>query len=664
MEPNSSDNHTLPVEEVRRLEALESVGIMDTPPDDRFDRLARIAKHCFDVPIVLITFISEERQWFKSHLGISESEGPRAASFCTHTIEEDRILYIPDATKDPQFLDNPMVSGEFHLRFYAGAPIRTPDGYRIGTLCLVDTKPKTLSAEDFNTFREIADCVEHELAQSDMAAINAAHQASRMGAILDTAADAIFTFDDMGNIRTVNSAAVTIFGYTTDEFSRTNIDALFSASYLFHAGPETQKGAGNTWVEADGLPQNVEGKRKDGSTFSMQISVDEMAHFNQRQFVAIARDVTEQRTKEWLLDAIVENIPNMVFVKDATDLRFTLFNRAGESLFGVPRNALIGKNDFDLVPPEQAEFFVQMDREALQKTEPVDIWEEPLDSKTKGRRILHTRKVAIRDENGAAKYLLGISEDITERKKIERNLAKSLETAEQASRGKSDFLAHMSHELRSPLNSIIGFSQIMRDAQFGDLDERYREYSGDIYNSASHLLELINDILDISRIEAGEFTLDETDIDIRLPVEEAIRTISIRAQAKNQNLVNDIKRDHAHLHADSRYLRQILINLLSNAVRFTPEGGEIRVSSQYEESGGLSLQVSDNGIGIAEKDLANILEPFAQVRQDAHLSQEGTGLGLTLSKRMAELHGGALKIDSTLGVGTTVTVTFPADRLL
>ena len=151
----------------------------------------------------------------------------------------------------------------------------------------------------------------------------------------------------------------------------------------------------------------MDGRRKDGSTFHMQLAITEMAHFGQRQFVAVARDVTEQKTQELYLDAIIENIPNMVFVKDAEDLCFTLFNRAGEELIGARRDVLIGKSDFDFVPREQAEAFTTKDREVLQQTLVVDIWQEPIDTRTKGQRLLHTRKFAIRDEQRGAEIFAG-----------------------------------------------------------------------------------------------------------------------------------------------------------------------------------------------------------------------------------------------------------------
>ena len=651
------------IEEMRRQSAVESVDILDTPPEERFERLARIARNQFKVPIVLITFMDGERQWFKSHLGTDETEGPRAISFCNQTIQDDRVLYVADVTRDDRFRDNPQVTGIPHIRFYAGAPVRTPDGQCIGTLCLVDFKPRTLDEDDLQSIRDLADCVEMELLRSDRAAIHAAHLASRARAVIETVDDAILTLDDRGVVRTANAAAASVFAYQVEQLIGAPFDSLLMPEYHFQSDPIVEVNGDRVSIEADQGEQYVEGRRKDGSSFHMQLSITEMAHFNQRQFVVVARDVNEQKTKELFLDAIIENIPNMVFVKEAEELRFTLFNRAGEKLIGASRDILLGKTDFDFVPREQAEAFTLKDREVLEQSGVADIWEEPIDTPNMGRRILHTRKVAIRDERGVARYLLGISEDITERKRIERELAESLEETERASRGKSEFLANMSHELRSPLNSIIGFAEIMRDGRFGDLEERYKQCAADIFGSASHLLELINEILDISRIEAGELTLDETHFDLADPVGDAVRFTAVHAEEKGQALENAVAPGDFQVFADARQLRQILINLLSNAVRFTPEGGRIAVTCSADADG-VSISVTDNGIGIAEEDIPRVLEPFGQVRRGSLQAHGGTGLGLTLSKRLTEIHGGSLAIESTLGEGTTVSVSLPRERLV
>jgi two-component system cell cycle sensor histidine kinase PleC len=234
--------------------------------------------------------------------------------------------------------------------------------------------------------------------------------------------------------------------------------------------------------------------------------------------------------------------------------------------------------------------------------------------------------------------------------------------AEAASSAKSEFLANMSHELRTPLNAILGFSEIIRDRIFGDAEaQRYSEYGGHIHFSGSHLLGLIGDILDLSKIEAGKRELDEAEIDVVHLSREALHFVEPQAAHKGLTLALNAPH-HAVVRADERALRQIVANLLSNAVKFTPEGGQVELSVA-SGSAGVTLTVADTGVGIRPEDMAKVLECFGQARHDITTTDErGTGLGLPIVKGLVELHGGKLTIASTPGSGTTVTVSLPLER--
>jgi signal transduction histidine kinase len=245
----------------------------------------------------------------------------------------------------------------------------------------------------------------------------------------------------------------------------------------------------------------------------------------------------------------------------------------------------------------------------------------------------------------------------------DKYLRAAWQEAEAASRSKTEFLANMSHELRTPLNAIIGFSEVIKNELVGPLgSERYRHYAQDIHDSGHHLLEVINDILDISKVEAGEFELHEEEIDVRNLIKQSVRLVRERAEAAKIELAVDIDKDLPYLMIDQRLIKQSLINLLSNAVKFSPDGGRVTVRAMAELDDSILISVADTGIGIAEEDLPMILQPFAQVEGAFSRNFEGTGLGLPLAKSFVEAHGGSLELHSILGEGTDVLLRFPAAR--
>jgi signal transduction histidine kinase len=252
---------------------------------------------------------------------------------------------------------------------------------------------------------------------------------------------------------------------------------------------------------------------------------------------------------------------------------------------------------------------------------------------------------------------------VSYRRSHEREAAR--EQAEAANRAKSEFLANMSHELRTPLNAIIGFSEMMMHEVMGEFrNEQYRSYVTDIHASGAHLLQIINDILDLSKAEAGKLQLDEEVFDVRDAVRSVFQLTSVRLANAGLSEMIDLPADLPLLRGDERKTMQMLLNLVTNAIKFSESGGRIEIACRADPATGLTLSVTDSGIGIAPKDLGRVLEAFEQVDSAVNKQHQGTGLGLPLVKAMMELHGGKLELQSTVGVGTTAILSFPAERLV
>jgi len=252
--------------------------------------------------------------------------------------------------------------------------------------------------------------------------------------------------------------------------------------------------------------------------------------------------------------------------------------------------------------------------------------------------------------------------DISSRKRMEEETLQSKEAAEFANRTKTQFLANMSHELRTPLNAILGFSEVIEKEMFGPVAPKYLDYAHDINSSGRHLLELVNDVLDLSKLEAGKLELHESQFSLPELIEECLTLVRARAEAGRVHLIAALPRTTPALKADRRAVKQLLLNFLSNAVKFTPDGGEVRV--EVEVQNGLTLSVVDSGIGMTASEIDVALAPFGQI--DSHLARkhDGTGLGLPICRALMELHGGVLGVKSTPNAGTTLSAWFPPARVV
>jgi len=280
------------------------------------------------------------------------------------------------------------------------------------------------------------------------------------------------------------------------------------------------------------------------------------------------------------------------------------------------------------------------------------------------RRLMKWSNVALDDGHGGVLMVVCIGFDITAQRQFERDLIEARNRAQEANAAKSLFLANMSHELRTPLNAIIGFSQIIRDRLVDISPEKSAEYAGDIHDSAILLLDLISDILDMSKLEANKAVVEARDADVVQLIASCIRLVRQRAQEVGIKIIQRIDTDLPILHADERMIKQVLLNLLSNAIKFTPRAGAVLVTAKCCPDGGMEISVADSGIGIPESELLNLFRPFHQAHSPRVQKPQGTGLGLAISKRLMELHDGQIALASVEGKGTTVTITLPASRCI
>ena len=353
---------------------------------------------------------------------------------------------------------------------------------------------------------------------------------------------------------------------------------------------------------------------------------------------------------------LADNAVDLI-TRHTSDGRIRFASPAAQTLLGVAPEGLIGLAPAALVHPDDLKTvqaaFMDVSYFARPATAEVRL------KRAGGGHVWAEIRCRPVQRGDGESDIVAVTRDITERKAYERQLIEARDLSEQANRAKSRFLANMSHELRTPLNAIIGFSEVMAHEMFGALGgPRYLEYSRLIHESGNHLLELINGILDMSKIEAGKFELSEEVFDLAEVAEASVRFVKLAAERAGVALKLAITPKAQRIFADKRAVKQILVNLLSNGVKFTPRGGEVRIRAGLDARG-VELAVSDTGVGISEKDLVRLGKPFEQVEGEHVRAKEGTGLGLSLVKALAAMHGGDATIESTLGEGTTVRVRLP-----
>jgi two-component system, cell cycle sensor histidine kinase DivJ len=359
---------------------------------------------------------------------------------------------------------------------------------------------------------------------------------------------------------------------------------------------------------------------------------------------------------------LAENVTDLITRHDEKG-RVVFASLAAQQLFGEPAQKIMGEGLFERVHVADRPAYLTALSRCHANNEPIAV--EFRVRRGRGAEAAHYVWVEMRcrpmrtaDDRSS---IVAVTRDVSDCKAQEAKLVRTREEAESASRAKTQFLANMSHELRTPLNAIIGFSEILNRELFGTLGEaRYRDYAHLIHESGEHLLNVVNDILDMSKIEAGKFKIVKEPFDVASLVKSCCDIMRHTAEQRSLSLIVDVTPSVPELPADKRACKQMLLNVISNAIKFTDPGGFVRVSARAV-NGTVELVVADNGIGIAEADLCKLGKPFVQANNSYDRSYDGAGLGLSVVKGLARLHGGRLELESTLGQGTTATITLPLD---
>ncbi len=382
--------------------------------------------------------------------------------------------------------------------------------------------------------------------------------------------------------------------------------------------------------------------------------------------IGIVEDISERKKMETLqqekmcfLQNLVDSIPAPVYYKDING-KYIGCNRAFEEFMGKGKEEISGKTLCDFAPPEIAEEQHLRDLELI-RTKGTEVFEATVGYANNTLHQVVFNKVVLSGPSEEDSVLLGIIWDITERKELEKSLLKAKKAAEEANRAKSGFIANMSHELRTPLNSVIGFSDLLLEGAFGTLNGKQARYVHNILNSGKHLLEIINNLLDISILETGESSLDYEELDLAAFIGEVKNSIRPLASSKNISIETNFDPSLGNILVDRAKLKQILYNLLSNAVKFTPVEGKVSVET-HKKDGFAEIRVTDNGIGIPAEIQKKIFQPFIQGDSFSAKEYKGVGLGLYIVKNFVELHGGEVGVSSEPGKGSTFTFTLPIER--
>ncbi len=488
--------------------------------------------------------------------------------------------------------------------------------------------------------------------------------------IINSVSDIIFETDARGTILFLNETWTKITGF---ELDRSIGRSVFDLIYIQDQDEQKQNFSELVKGQRSSYRSFTRLRTSEGTFRAVELAVSMIRHDkdNELRVVGTITDVEERRRAERALSeaekkyrAIVENAASGIY-QVTPEGQFLSANPAFSTILGydlpeeVLRDIVNSNEQIYLDPTIRAKFLQQVSSAGVSKNLECQI-------KKKDDTIIWVSENVrpVKDDEGTLLYYEGSMEDVDQRKRAEIALREAKFESDLANRAKSEFLANMSHELRTPLNSIIGFSGIISEEAYGPIDQReYWEHAKNINESGNGLLNVINQILDVSRIDAGERQLNESSVDLPKVIDSCVSLLDAKISENNNTINNLIIDSSVKLVGETQAVKQMLMNLISNAVKFNQEGGVITLSQEIDSNGRLRISVTDTGSGLSEDEIQKALSPFGQVDSEMNRTGSGTGLGLTLVHSLISLHGGELEFVSQKGVGTTVTLVFPKNRV-
>lgn len=659
----------LPLNELERLAALNDYAVLDTAPESSFDDLTQLASHICQTPIALVSLVDGTRQWFKSRVGLAATETPREEAFCAHAIlQPDQLLEVPDTRLDPRFADNPLVTGATHVVFYAGTPLVTADQFALGTLCVLDHVPRSLTPAQHDALqalgRHVVQLLElrRALAQLERKEV----LTRQLARAVEQSPVSIVMVNHAGNIDYVNPKFVELTGYSAAEAVGRNPRFLQSGNTTREEYAEMWRTiqGGNTW---HGTFCN---RKKNGDLFWEQATISPVTDHDGRitHYVAVKEDNTERRQAEARLQqaltlkrAILEHAGHAII---STNIHGTVthFNPSAERMLGYSAAEMVGLqtpavfHDLDEVAARASQFsaelgetiapgfevFVARARRSLPNE-----YEWTYVRKDGSRLPVLLTVTALRDQAGQVTGFLGLAVDITERRRTQEILRAKNEELK-------GFAYTVSHDLKAPLRGITGYAQELTRKHQEGLSERALFCLTQIVTASKNLDQLIEDLLRYSRLDAETPTATQVQLDtlVQSILRDRSHTLSelaveLSVQVPAQQLLTW-----------ERGLHQVLTNLIDNAIKYSRQATPPRIHIVATCAlGRCHLSVSDNGIGFDMKYHDRIFGLFNRLVRPTEF--EGTGAGLAIVKKLIDKIGGHIRAESKPGEGATFFIDFP-----